>query len=281
MTELQVPQAQLETSGPDETSGLDAPGSKERIGWRSKLGREDLPLLVGLPLICTLILGAWVIWRATADLDDISARALDWAVIGELTWQHIKLTLVGTIVVLVTAIPTGIALTRPRLKRWAPPVIGVANAGQAAPVIGIVVLLAMLVGFGFWTAILALSIYAFLPVLRNTMVGLQGVDQTLVEAARGMGMSQATTLARVELPLALPVIMAGVRTALVLLVGTAAFATFINGGGLGALIVTGITLFRSPVLISGGLLISVLALLIDWLGRVLELIGTPKGMTRR
>lgn len=127
---------------------------------------------------------------------------------------------------------------------------------------------------------LALTIYAFLPVLRNTIVGLQGVDRTLIEAARGMGMSQIGVLRRVELPLAMPVIMAGVRTALVLVVGTAAFATFINAGGLGTLIVTGITLFRSPVLVSGGVLIAVLALLVDWLGRVLELVGTPKGLSR-
>ncbi len=93
-------------------------------------------------------------------------------------------------------------------------------------------------------------------------------------------MSQFEALRRVEMPLAMPVIMSGVRTALVLVVGTAAFGTFVNAGGLGTLIVTGITLFRTPVLISGGLLIAVLALLIDWLGRVMELLGTPKGMTR-
>lgn len=267
----------VDETGSTGPAPADEPG---RTGWRSKLTRQDLPLLVGLPLICAAVLGAWVIWRATADLDDIEARALDWGVIGELTWEHLQLTFVGTLAVLVTAIPTGILLTRPGIKRAAPAVIGVANAGQAAPVIGIIVLLAMWLGFGFWTAILALGLYAFLPVLQNTIVGLQGVDRTLVEAGRGMGMSQAAVLARVELPLALPVIMAGVRTALVLLVGTAAFGTFINAGGLGSLVVTGITLFRAPVLISGGLLIAVLALLIDWLGRVLELLGTPKGVSR-
>ena len=107
-------------------------------------------------------------------------------------------------------------------------------------------LLAIWLGFGFWTAILALCLYAILPVLRNTIVGLQGVDPTLVEAGRGMGMSSVAVLGRVELPLAVPVIMAGIRTALVLVVGTATLATFINAGGLGSLITAGISSAAVP-----------------------------------
>lgn len=117
-----------------------------------------------------------------------------------------------------------------------------------------------------------------LPVLRNTITGIEGVDPTLVEAGRGLGMSGLGVLLRVELPLALPVIMTGVRTALVLLVGTATLATFINAGGLGSLIVTGITLFRYPVLVSGALLVALLALLVDWAGRMLEFTVRPKGL---
>lgn len=241
--------------------------------------RTSLGLLVGLPVVCALVLGGWALWRQTADLDDIETRQLAWPTIVGLAWDNVLLTLVTTAVVLLTAIPTGILLTRPRFRRLSGPVVALANAGQAAPVIGVIVLLAIGIGFGFWTAVLALGIYAFLPVLRNTIVGLQQVDPTLVEAARGMGMSGAGTLLRVELPLAIPVIMAGVRTALVLVVGTTAFATFINAGGLGALIVTGITLFRSSILVSGGVLIAVLALLVDWAGRVLERALTPKGLS--
>ncbi|MBB6568458.1 ABC transporter permease [Kribbella sandramycini] len=176
------------------------------------------------------------------------------------------------------AVPLGIALTRPGVKRAAPVVVAVANAGQAAPVIGLVVLLAIWLGFGFWTAILALCLYAILPVLRNTIVGLQSVDPTLVEAGRGMGMSNRAVLGRIELPLAVPVIMAGIRTALVLVVGTATLATFIDAGGLGSLITTGIRLLRYPVLISGAILVAALALLIDWAGRVLEEVTRPRGL---
>ena len=244
-------------------------------------GVEDrktaLGLLVGLPLLCAVALGGWAIWRQTADLDAIESRQLAWGTILTLTREHVVLTLITTLVVLVTAVPAGILLTRGSFRRYSGFVTGFANAGQAAPVIGVIVLLAIWMGFGTFTAVVSLAIYGFLPVLRNTIVGLQQVDQTLVEAARGMGMSPADVLRRVELPLAMPVIMAGVRTALVLVVGAASFAVFIDAGGLGALIDTGIKLFRYSILVSGALLIAVLALLIDWAGRVLEMLFTPKG----
>jgi osmoprotectant transport system permease protein len=157
-------------------------------------------------------------------------------------------------------------------------VLAIANIGQAAPAIGVVVLLAFWVGFGFWAATLSLVLYAVLPVLRNTMVGLQQVDARLIEAGRGMGMSSTAVLFRVELPLAVPVMLSGVRTALVLLVGTAALATFVNGGGLGILITTGVNLSLTPVLVTGALLVALLALLIDWIGRVVEHVARPKGL---
>ena len=245
---------------------------------KGRIGREQLGLIFGLPVLILVIFGAWVIWRQTADLDPIEARQLDWSALRKLGWEHIKVTFVATFFVLATALPIGVALTRPKLRRFSGPVVAFANAGQATPVIGLIVLLALWIGFTFWVAVLALAIYAFLPVLRNTIVGLQQVDPTLVEAARGMGMSQMATLLRIEMPLAAPIIMAGVRTALVLVAGTASFAAFINAGGLGELITTGIKLFRYPVLVSGGILIALLALAFEWAGRLLEALLTPKGM---
>ncbi|OYO23139.1 ABC transporter permease [Enemella dayhoffiae] len=245
---------------------------------RDRLTREQIGLLVGLPIMVLVVFGGWLIWRSTAELDSIESRQLAWATIGQLTREHIVITVICTLVVVCTAIPIGIALTRPGVRRIAPVVEAVANAGQAAPAIGLLVLLAIWIGFGLGTAVLALSLYAFLPVLRNTITGLQAVDPSLVEAGRGMGMSALAVLLRLELPMAIPVIMAGVRTALVLVVGTATFATFINAGGLGALIQTGITLFRFKVLVSGALLVALLALIVDWIGRVLEMLVKPKGL---
>jgi osmoprotectant transport system permease protein len=121
-------------------------------------------------------------------------------------------------------------------------------------------------------------LYAILPVLRNTIIGIESVDGRLVEAGRGMGMSAAAVLFKVELPLAVPVMLSGIRTALVLLVGSAALATFIGAGGLGLLITTGVNLFLPKVLVSGALLIALLALSIDWLGRIVETYARPKGL---
>lgn len=258
----------------DEAQAAPATTSEPKRRPRRRLPKD----LLILPIVVAAVLACWVVWRLTAELDSIEGRQLAWASIGRMTVQHIQLTVVGTIIVVLIAVPLGIALTRPGLRRAAPLIVGIANAGQAAPSIGVIVLLAIWLGFGFWTAILGLTIYAILPVLRNTITGLLGVDRTLVEAGRGMGMSGPDTLWRIELPMAVPVIMSGVRTALVLLVGTASFGTFIDAGGLGSLITTGINLFRYPILVSGGLLIAMLALLIDWAGRVMEYVARPKGL---
>jgi osmoprotectant transport system permease protein len=238
-------------------------------GWRA---------LVVQPALVAVGVLAFLLWRATTELTDTEARQLGAATLWGSTLRHLSLAVVSAAIVLAIAIPLGIALTRPALRRFTPAVIGVANVGQAAPAIGLFVLLATWLGFGYWTTIVALVVYSALPVLRNTMVGIQGVDRRLVEAGRGMGMSGIAVLLRVELPLATPVILAGARTALVLLVGTATLATFINGGGLGVLINTGITLSLNSLLISGALLVALLALAVDWLGRVVEHVARPKGL---
>lgn len=234
--------------------------------------------LFGIPIFVAALLAVWLIWRLNATIDSTEMVTMNWSALGSAVWQHLKLTVVGTVLVMIVAIPLGIALTRPGLRGFSGPVLAFANGGQAAPSIGLLVLAAMWLGFGFWTAILALGVYAILPVLRNTIVGLDGVDRTLVEAGRGMGMSAVTALLRIEIPLAVPVILAGVRTALVLMVGTASLAVFINAGGLGIYITTGVSLFRNGVLVTGGVMISSMALLIDWVGRLLEFAVRPKGM---
>lgn len=249
---------------------------------RGRLRRRDSSesrlMLFLLPVLVALVFAGYVWWRQTARLDGIEQSALNWAKIGNQARQHVELTAVSSLITVLVAVPLGIAVTRGPLRKVAPAVTIVANAGQSAPSIGLIVLLAMWWGFSFWTAVWALTVYAILPVLRNTITGLQGVDPTLVEAGRGIGMSAAAVLLRIELPLALPVIMAGVRTALVLVVGTAALATFINAGGLGGALYSGITLYRFPVIVSAAVLIALLALLVEWVGRVLEVVFRPKGI---
>lgn len=272
---------------PEDDSGHDGPGddattagapAPARRGRLRSLPRETVLMLVLPPVLVALMFLGYVWWRQTADLDSVELSQLAWPTVGDLIWQHVKLTFVSAVLVVLVAVPLGIVLTRGRMRAAAPLVVGIANAGQAAPSIGLIVLLAIWLDFGFWTAVLALTLYGVLPVLRNTITGLQGVDRTLVEAGRGVGMSARGVLLRVELPLAVPVIMAGVRTALVLLVGTATLVTFISAGGLGAILQTGISLFRFSLMIAGAVLVALLALLIEWLGRVLELFARPKGI---
>lgn len=263
------------TTEPAATTEPVAPGTPRR---RRRLDRETTLMLVVPPILVLLVFGGYVVWRETADLDPTELRQLGWSTIVDQLWQHVELTAVSSLLVVALAVPLGVLLTRGRLSRFSPVVIGIANIGQSAPSIGLFVLLAIWLDFGFWTAVLALTLYGLLPVLRNTITGLQGVDPTLVEAGRGLGMSAMSVLFRIELPLAVPVIMAGVRTALVLVVGTATLATFINGGGLGATIYSGITLFRFSVMVAGAVLVSLVALTVEWLGRLLELLVKPKGI---
>lgn len=245
-----------------------------------RIGGEGLVELLVLPVVVALVFLGYVWWRNTAHLDAIEASSLNWASVRAQTWQHIRLTLVSAVIVVAVAVPLGVALTRGRLRRAAPVVVAVANAGQAAPSIGLIVLIFIWLPSwsGFWVSVLALSLYGVLPVLRNTITGLQGVDPGLVEAARGIGMSAPATLRRIELPLAMPVIMSGVRTSLVLIVGTATLATFVGGGGLGETLNTGITLFRFSVMVSAALLVALLALVVEWVGRVLEAVLRPGGI---
>lgn len=247
------------------------------ITRRNERWGEWRPLIIQ-PVAIFAVLAAVLIWLASTELSDIERSTLG----GEALWgyaiEHLALTFLAAAIVLIIAIPLAIILTRGPFKFLTGPVLAVANIGQAAPAIGLIVLLAMWRGFGFWAAITALVIYAALPVLRNTMVGIEQVDARLVEAGRGMGMSSAAVLFRIELPLAVPVMLAGIRTALVLLVGTATLAAFVAGGGLGTLIITGVNLSLNTVLIAGSLLVALLALFIDWIGRVVEQLARPKGL---
>ena len=193
--------------------------------------------------------------------------------------QHIKLTAISTFFVLIIAIPLGIALTRSKLRRATPLAMAFANIGQATPGHRPAGPAGDLAGHRRrGRRSIGMVIYAVLPVLANTIAGLRAIDPTLIEAARGIGMSPMGVLTRVELPLAVPLILAGVRTALVLNVGTATLATFGGGGGLGDLISAGITTQRMPVLILGSVLTVALALLVDWLASLAELLLRPRGL---
>ncbi len=240
--------------------------------------RRSLAGYLVTPAVLVVVLVALAAYVGSQSLDSIEERRLTLDFILPAVVQHITLTLVSTAFVLLVAVPVGILLTRPFARRITGPAVAVFNIGQAVPSIGVLVLLAIVWGIGFWPAVVALVAYSALPVLRNTMIGLQQVDPAVVESGRGMGMSKLGVLGRIELPLAVPVILTGLRTALVINVGTAALVALTDAGGLGAIIITGLVQNRPIVTVVGSVLTAVLALLIDYLGRVAEDVLRPKGL---
>ena len=241
-------------------------------------GTPRLLRYLGMPVFLALVCLALYLYVSAQQLDSIEKRILNTGFLFSRVIEHIELAAVSTVIVVVLAVSTGILLTRPGTRRVTPAIIGLANIGQAVPSIGLLVLFAITWAFGFWPAIVAFVAYSFLSILRNTMVGLQQVDRSTIEAARGMGMTKTAVLFRIELPLAVPIILAGIRTALIINVGTATLATFVDAGGLGTVIDTGIRLGRDSVLIVGSVLTGVLALSIDWLAGVAEDILRPRGL---
>ncbi|MGH8896360.1 MAG: ABC transporter permease [Egibacteraceae bacterium] len=233
---------------------------------------------LAMPLFLVVVCTALYLFVSSQELDTIEAQRLNIDYIVGSVLRHLYLVAVSTVLVILIAVPLGILLTRPFARSLTPALVTVANTGQAIPSLGVIVLLALTLGFGVRFAIVALVVYAFLPVLRNTMVGLQQVDPSIIEAGRGMGMSKRRALAKIELPLAIPVMLAGVRTALVINVGTAAIATLINAGGLGDIIYQGLITSRRLVIVTGGILTAVLALLIDYLAGIAEEALGPRGL---
>nr|WP_101298377.1 ABC transporter permease [Halegenticoccus soli] len=149
-------------------------------------------------------------------------------------------------------------------------VMGIGNVSQTIPTLAIIALVFPLLGLGFLPALVGLFTYALLPVLTNTVAGLENVDESTVEAARGMGMTDAQILRKIQLPLALPVIFAEIRTSAVLSVRTAYLAFFIGGGGLGVWVITGISLFDTAQLLAGAIPGALLAIGLDSLFALAE-----------
>ena len=181
--------------------------------------------------------------------------------LGEQTLQHIGLTAVSLLLAVLLGVPVGLWLSR--RPRWAPAVLGLAGVLQTVPSIALLGFLIPLLGIGPKPAIFALFLYSLLPIIRNTLTGIQGVAPAVVEAARGLGLTDGQVLRRVELPLAMPVLMAGIRTAAVINVGVATLAAYVAAGGLGEFIFGGIALNNPAMILAGALPAAALALAFD------------------
>jgi osmoprotectant transport system permease protein len=256
---------------PVDGSGASRPPGVRLVSHRA--GLFVTPLIVALGCV------GLVVYYRRADRIFQDERALGWERnLRPQLEQHLSLTLWSTLFTIAIAVPLGVLLTRPRYRRAGGPILAVATSGQAVPAFGLLVLAFAWLGRGPWTTIWALTLFTILPVLRNTMVGLEQVDESVIEAGRGMGLTKRQALRQIELPLAVPVILAGIRTALVINVGMAALAFLIGGGGLGTTISAGLKLSRDLVLVTGAVLTALVALAVDWIAALIETALRPRGL---
>ena len=194
----------------------------------------------------------------------------------ELLRTHVILSVVALLTATAIALPVAMAIRNTPLG--AALAVNVGNIGRAVPSLAILALCQPFLGFGFDTALVALTALAIPPILINASTGLREVDRGVIDAARGMGLSGGQVLARIQLPVAAPVIFAGIRTSAVQVVASATLATFIGGGGLGDLIVEGTQLNDNAILLAGSLSVAVLAVITEAGFGALERGMTPKGL---
>ncbi|WP_249869646.1 ABC transporter permease/substrate-binding protein [Oceanobacillus saliphilus] len=195
----------------------------------------------------------------------------------ESTLEHLQISMISLIIAIIIAVPLGLYLTR--YPKAAEPVIGTSAVLQTIPSLAVLAFLIPFFGIGTTPAIIALVLYGLLPILRNTYTGIKEVDPALKEAATGMGMNFLKRLTKVELPIAMPVIMAGIRTSMVLIVGTTTIAALIGAGGLGDIILLGLDRGADVNLILlGAIPAALLAILLDLILRLFEKISRKAGI---
>ena len=206
----------------------------------------------------------------------------NWPELLTLIWQHVKLVFVSIVIAVAIGMPTGILLTR--FRRASAPVLGVANIMQTIPslaLFGFLIPISFIGGIGTRTALVALVLYSLLPIIRNTVTGILGVEPNVREAAVAMGMTDGQVLRQVELPLAMGVIVTGIRVATVIAVGVTTIAAAVGAGGLGVFIFRGLRQYDNNLLLAGALAAALLALAADFLLGLVEQRFSPDGNTRR
>jgi len=193
-------------------------------------------------------------------------------------FEHSLIVVVTITIAILISVPLGVLLTRPKFKRFGLVILNILNVLQAIPGLAMIALALPILGLGIKPAVLALLFQSLLPIVRNTMAGLVGVSPDVKEAARGMGMSPRRLLLEVEIPLAMPIILSGIRTATVYVVSIGTLAALIGAGGLGNLIIGGLALFRPEYLLVGAGLGALMAIVLERGLCYLEYKITPPGM---
>ena len=247
-------------------------------GARSKTPlSERLDLIVSPIFAALLAIIGIAVWQYS-DIDSTTYAILSPEKIQRQLGETVLLGFASSFLVILIAIPLGILVTRkgfPRLKNVLVDTLGLA---QALPAYGLIVIFFSFMGAGLTTVVLALATFSLLPVLRNTIVGLEQVDKSVIDAGRGMGYTTRQILWHIELPLSVEVIIAGIRTAIVINVGMSALAFLVGGGGLGETINSGLKLDRGPAILIGAVMVAILALLFDFLSALAQKYLKPKGL---
>lgn len=194
------------------------------------------------------------------------------------TWEQVYISFFAIALGIAIAVPLGVVLTR--FPKVAKIIIAIASMLQTIPSLALLALMIPLFGIGKVPAIVALFIYSLLPILRNTYIGMNNVNPILKDCAKGMGMKPIQSIFQVELPLATPIIMAGIRLSTIYVIAWATLASYIGAGGLGDLIFSGLNLFQPKLILGGTIPVIILSLIIDYLLGLLETALTPR-TTRR
>jgi osmoprotectant transport system permease protein len=229
--------------------------------------------LIALAFLATFALG--VLAHRSGLFEQVAKYGAD---IAFLSRQHMKLVAISGGLAIAVGVPLGLWLSRPSMRNVAEGVMQVLNLGSTIPTLAVIALAMSLLGIGVVPAIFGLWVASLLPIVRNTYAGMLGVPAYYIEAADGMGMRPRQVLARVELPNALFVMFAGIRTALAINVGTAPLAFLIGGGGLGELIFTGIDLNEPGMMLAGAIPTALLAVLVDFLVGAVSFWVVPRGV---
>lgn len=231
-----------------------------RITW--------VDFILPVVLIALAIFIGWYILKYPTD--KIVSNFVTLPRIETAVWQHLYLISISSALAIATSVPLGMILTRKSMRYLCGPMVSIVNFGQTIPSFAVIALCFGILGIGAKSAIFALWLYSLLPILNNTIAGLRGVDHNIIDAARGMGMTKLQILFKIEMPLALPVIFAGIRTAVVINVATAIIAAFVGAGGLGDFIIAGKNINRMQIMLLGAGYATMMALILDSIFAMIE-----------
>ena len=190
--------------------------------------------------------------------------------------EHFYISMFALLLAIVVAVPLGILLSK--TQRTANVVLTVAGVLQTIPTLAVLAIMIPIFGVGKTPAIVALFIYVLLPILNNTVLGVKNIDKNVIQAGQSMGMTKFQLMKDVEMPLALPLIISGIRLSSVYVISWATLASYVGAGGLGDLVFNGLNLYQPPMIISAAILVTLLALIVDFLLSLVEKWAVPKGL---